>query len=197
MILKIKGDWREVLNDCRATVGKEPLDREPSEAFKKQILISEHSPIRGISVKWVWPQIKSWIATHFSRHKWECFIRTQRDDRTGGDRHKLPQDAPVSFVGEANVQHLIDTSRKRLCRMSARETRETWEALKRDIHKIEPEISDVMVPNCIYRCGCPEMGNCSFFNHFLMLTEGDDIMDIQKRYDAYNRIFRRARKEEG
>lgn len=196
MILKIKGDWREVLNDCRATVGKEPLDREPSEAFKKRILISEHSPIRDISVKWIWPTIKSWIATHFSRHKWECFIRTQRDDRTGGDRHQLPQDALVSFTGEANVQHLIDTSRKRLCRMSARETREAWESLKRDIHAVEPEISDVMVPNCIYRCGCPEMEHCSFFNYFLMLNERVDILDIQKRYDAYNQIFWSAWKEE-
>ena len=49
-ILKIKGDWQEVVDDCRATVKKSPLGKEPSYAFKKAILISEHSPIRDISV---------------------------------------------------------------------------------------------------------------------------------------------------
>jgi YidC/Oxa1 family membrane protein insertase len=39
-IEKIKGDWQEVLNDSRFTVGKEPLDKEPSERFKKEILIA-------------------------------------------------------------------------------------------------------------------------------------------------------------
>ena len=33
-ILKIKGDWQEVVDDCRATVKKSPLGKEPSEAFK-------------------------------------------------------------------------------------------------------------------------------------------------------------------
>lgn len=35
-ILKIKGDWTEVASDCRATVGKPPLDHEPSVDFKKK-----------------------------------------------------------------------------------------------------------------------------------------------------------------
>lgn len=51
-ITKIKGDWIEVASDCRSTVGKPPLDHEPSTEFKRKILIAEHSPIRDISVKW-------------------------------------------------------------------------------------------------------------------------------------------------
>lgn len=35
-ILKIKGDWMEVASDCRSTVGKPPLDHEPSVDFKKR-----------------------------------------------------------------------------------------------------------------------------------------------------------------
>ena len=58
-IIKIKGDWQEVVDDCRATVGKESLGKEPSSEFKRSILISEHSPIRGISIKWRWNNIKS------------------------------------------------------------------------------------------------------------------------------------------
>lgn len=45
-IKKIKGSWEEVVDDCRATVGKPPLGHEPSEDFKRRILIAEHGPIR-------------------------------------------------------------------------------------------------------------------------------------------------------
>lgn len=159
-ITKIKGDWEEVVSDCRATVGKPPLGHEPSTEFKRKILIAEHSTIRDISIKWIWKGIKSWIATHWSRHKWECFIRTQRSDRTGIDRDKLPQDALVDFVGEANVQAQIDTMRKRLCRKAAPETRQYAEDFKAALHEIEPEISDVLCPDCVYRAGCPEMTPC-------------------------------------
>ena len=37
-ILKIKGDWQEVVNDCRATVGKSELGKEPSVSFKRKIV---------------------------------------------------------------------------------------------------------------------------------------------------------------
>lgn len=183
-ILKVKGDWRDILNDCRSTVSKEPLDKEPSENFKKTILISEHSPIRDIAIRWRWDSIKSWIAVHFSRHKWECFISTRRTDRTGIDRDALRQDELVSMVGDANSQQLIDTARKRLCYQASDETREYMEDLKLRIHDVEPEIADVLVPNCIYRSGCPELSCCGKFD----FTKYLDI-NIQNRYDKYNEYF--------
>jgi hypothetical protein len=189
-IIKIKGDWQEVVDDCRATVGKESLGKEPSSEFKRSILISEHSPIRGISIKWRWNNIKSWVATHWSRHKWECFIKTQRADRTGVDRDKLPQDAPVTFTGEANTQHLIDTMRKRLCFMASKETREHAEDLKRELCFQEVEVSDVLVPNCVYRCGCPEMGGgCGWYSAMVAKHHKLASTNIQERYDAYNEVF--------
>lgn len=188
-IIKIKGDWQEVVNDCRATVGKLPLGKEPSREFKRSILISEHSPIRSIAAKWQWTNIASWVATHFSRHKWECFIKTQRTDRTGTDRNKLPQDAPVNFTGEANVQQLIDTARKRLCMQASRETRRYMEDLKTALRIVEPEISDVLVPNCVYRCGCGEPNGCSWYEAICVLEPKLASTDIQERYDAYNTLF--------
>jgi hypothetical protein len=188
-IIKIKGDWEEVVNDCRATVGKGELGKEPSQKFKRSILISEHSPIRSITIKWIWRGIKSWIATHFSRHKWECFIKTQRTDRTGIDRDKLPQDTLVDFTGEANSQQLIDTARKRLCRMASPETRGKMEDLKIAIHEVEPEISEVLVPNCIYRCGCPEINGCRWYEVNVKRNPKLASTDIQERYDAYNDMF--------
>ena len=187
-IIKIKGDWPEIMNDCRATVGKEPLEKEPSIRFKKKILLAEHSPIRDMSFKWFWEGIPHWVGVHWVRHKWEKFVRTQREDRAGISRHELRQDEPQNFTGEANIQHLIDTARKRLCWQASPETREYMEDLKMAIHEIYPEIADVLVPNCIYRCGCPELESCGLCRN-MVLTQ-----DIQYRYDHYNKHFY-ARKE--
>lgn len=195
-IIKIKGDWEEVVNDCRATVGKEALGKEPSATFKKAVLLAEHSPIRDIAIKWRWRDIKSWVATHWVRHKWECFVKTQRTDRTGINRDELPQSAPVDFTGDANVQSLIDTMRKRLCRQASTETRAYAEDLKMAIHESESEISDVLVPNCVYRCGCPEMAACGYWEWLYKETDGDILTgNIQHRYDLYNEIFWRSKEK--
>lgn len=195
-ILKIKGDWQEVLDDCRVTVGKRRLDREPSKEFKKRILIAEHSPIRDIAIKWIWRGIMSYVATHFSRHKWECFIETQRSDRVGMDTSKNTRDAPVNFVGSANVQSLIDTWRKRLCCQASEETRKKAEDFKLTLHAYEPEIADVLIPNCIYRCGCPEMQMCKerLWPSFVSWCRAAHInpfeASIGERYRLYNEWFR-------
>lgn len=188
-ILSIKGSWQDVLNDARTTVSKEPLTKEPSLKFKREILISEHSPIRSMSVRWQWNPIPSWVATHFARHKFEKFIGTQRTDRTGVNRDKLPQDSPVVMTCEANIQHLIDMSRKRLCHLASPETRRFAEDLKHAVHITEPEISDVMVPNCIYRGGCPEPNGCRWYETITTLYPDLASTDIQKRYDTYNMLF--------
>ena len=188
-ILKTKGDWQEVVDDCRTTVGKDSLGKEPSKKFKREILISEHSPIRSLSIKWKWVNIPSWVATHFSRHKWECFIKTQRTDRTGTNRNELRQDAPVIMSGEANSQHLIDMARKRLCYMASPETREYMEDLKVAISEEEPELASVLVPNCVYRCGCPEPNGCKWFDHMAAKHLNLASTDIQQRYDTYNEVF--------
>ncbi len=188
-IIKIKGDWSEVVDDARSTVGKESLGHEPSGEFKRKILLAEHSPIRDIIVKWKWSSIPSWVATHWVRHKWECYVKSQRTDRTGIDRTKLPQDAPVDFTGEANAQHLIDTMRKRLCYQAAPETRKYAEDFKRSLHEHEPEISDVLCPNCVYRCGCPEMRSCFWFDKQLIKHPKLASTNIQERYDEYNELF--------
>ena len=199
-IIKIKGDWAEVVDDCRSTVGKSPLGKEPSEQFKRNILIAEHSPIRDLIVKWKWLAMPSWVSVHWVRHKWEKFVRTQRTDRTGIDRTKLPQDAPVDFTGEANAQALIDTMRKRLCYQASPETREYAEDFKATLHQIEPELADVLVPNCIYRCGCPEMSKCPFGERSLFMTlrtYNPDVTStsISKRYAVYNAWFGLHQKE--
>ena len=195
-ILKVKGSWQEILDDCRATVGKGPLGKEPSQKFKREILLSEHSPIRAIEIKFRWANIPYWVAMHWKTHKWESRTNTQRNDRQElYDRNKAPQDTMVDFIGDPNVQHLIDTWRKRLCYMASSETREYAEDFKIALRKAEPEIADVLVPNCVYRCGCPEQNGCRWYSGIVARYPDLASTDIQKRYDAYNKIFYGGRKD--
>lgn len=157
------------------------------------MLLAEHSPIRDIMIKWKWFQMKHWVTVHWVRHKWEKFVSTQRSDRTGVPRDKLPQDQPADFTGDANIQQLIDTWRKRLCFQASSETREYAEDFKVTLHGIEPEIADVLCPNCVYRHGCPEKGvstkPCDFYEKLCEKIPELKTTDLQARYDAYNRWF--------
>ena len=188
----ISDDWKRIKNHCRTTDNKEFTDIEPSEEFIKKLLISEHTPIRLVEVDWTWEEIYSWVATHWSRHKFEKFISTQRDDRKKHDipRGKMPQDTLVTFDGYANVQNLIDAFRKRLCiGCVSPETRELAVDFKVALHKTKPLIADILVPNCIYRFGCPEFRSCGYFANFVDYAKDVHLTDLQNRYDAYNTFF--------
>lgn len=189
-INKIDCDWVNVKNKCRTTVNKEYTDNTPSEKFKQELLISEHSPIRLLNIDWSWEGIKSYVSVHLSRHKWECFVSTQRSDRTGVDRHTLPQDAPVNMDGSANVQNLIDTARKRLCYQASTDTRKAVEELKIAIGGEEIELAEVLVPNCVYRCGCPEFKTCGKWKKFVQECDVKITDTIQERYDKWNNYFK-------
>lgn len=192
----ISSDWKRVKNHCRTTDNKDFTENEATETFKKKLLISEHSPIRLIEFDWSWKQIPYWVSTEWSRHKFEKFISTQRDDRLKDEtpRSEKPQGALVNFDGYANEQNLIDAWRKRLCKMATKEARELAMDFKAELHNAHPAESDVLVPNCIYRMGCPEFKCCGHINKFYgwAFEKGygaDDLMDIQLRYDLYNRFF--------
>jgi hypothetical protein len=60
-INNIQFDWTNIKNKCRTTVNKIYTNVEPTENFKKSLLISEHSPIRLINVDWSWNGIKYWV----------------------------------------------------------------------------------------------------------------------------------------
>lgn len=75
--------WKRVLNAARRTIGKESLDREPSDSWKAKILLAEHSPIRLLEYEWTWKNIMQWVTTHLVRHHEGCekFVHSQRGDR--------------------------------------------------------------------------------------------------------------------
>ena len=197
----INTDWKRVKNHCRTTDNKEFTENEATEIFKKKLLISEHTPIRLIEFDWSWKQIPYWVSTEWSRHKFEKFISTQRDDRLKDNisRNDKPQGALVNFDGYANEQNMIDAERKRLCYQATSEARQLGESFKIELHITHPLESNVLVPNCIYRCGCPEFNKCGFFDKFKEWVEDNnkeiDWFDIQNRYDAYNEYFYSIHKE--
>lgn len=198
--IKIDG-WNDVLDACRHTVSKAPLNKMPSDKFKKDILIAEHGPVREVVVKWVWEHIPHWVGVHWVRHKWECYVATQRSDRTGIPREKMPQDEPQNFMGSANAQNTIDTWRKRLCYKASPETRELAEDFKEGLYEnFECEWSDCLQKNCVYRCGCPELEPCGYWDKFVQGFMEDydylDLGDIRKRYDYANELFWKERNHE-
>lgn len=199
MINYISDSWTRIKNHCRTTVNKEFTNNEPSSTFKKKLLISEHSPIRLLEVDWTWKSIPYWVSTEWARHKFEKFISTQRDDRVHGEisRAEKPQNAPVNYDGYANAQNLIDAWRKRLCFQATNEARRLAEDLKTELKYQEKELSDVLVPNCVYRCGCPEFTPCAFWNNFKKYCNDNNyaIDNIESRYEAYNEYFSLLRRK--
>jgi len=163
--------WKRVLNAARRTIGKKPLDKEPSNSWKAKMLLAEHSPIRLLEYDWTWSLIQQWVTTHLVRHHEGCekFVHSQRVDRNlalaGLSRDDLPQGLLNDMDMTANAQALINISRKRLCSCASKETREAWKQVIEEIRKIDPVLADKCVPECLYRGFCPEfMNSCGYAN---------------------------------
>lgn len=164
--IKMYGGWKRVLNAARLTAGKKPLDKEPSNKWKRKMLLAEHSPIRLVEYDGIWDFIKMWVTTHLVRHHVgvEKFVSTQRTDRNPDlmdlDRDDIPQGLENTMMISANAQGLINMSRKRLCSCASTETRQAWKALLEEIKKVDPILVEKCVPECIYRGFCPEFDKC-------------------------------------
>lgn len=158
----VKPDWKRVLNAARRTVGKKPLDKEPSNKFKRQILLAEHSPIRLLEYDFTWEDIKQWITVHICRHSVGCekFVHTMRPDRNEAlkllNRDDLPQGLLNDMDMTCNAQAFINISKVRLCSLASRETREAWKLVIEFLKEVDPILAEKCVPSCIYRGRCPE-----------------------------------------
>ena len=179
----VKPDWKRVLNAARRTVGKTPIDKEPSIEFKKEVLLAEHSPIRLLEYDFTWDDIRQWVTAHFVRHHEGCekFVHTQRPDRnlelTGLNRDELPQGLLNDMDMTCNAQSFINISRKRLCVGCASvETRKAWELVIEYLREVDPVLAEKCVPECLYRGFCPEKKRCCGYVN----TE-----DYKKRLEEY------------
>ena len=163
-VTDVGGTYRDVANAARTTINMAEGDKEISEEYMYKMYKCEHSPIRLRQFRIVIENCPSWVATHFCRHHIgvEKFVSTQRTDRTGVDRNKLPQDAPVRLEMWANAQAMINISRKRLCSCASKETRQIWIRVLDELYKIDEPLYKCCVPECLYRGHCPEYKGCGY-----------------------------------
>lgn len=156
-------NWKRALNAARRTIGKNSLDKNPSKSWEAKMLLAEHSPIRLVEYDWTWEEIRQWVTAHLVRHHEGCekFVHSQRGDRRKLDvpRDELPQGTLNDMDMTANVQAIINISRKRLCSCASKETREAWKQVVDAIREVDPVLADKCVPECIYRGFCPEFMN--------------------------------------
>lgn len=90
---------------------------------------------------------------------------------------------------EKNRQILIDMARGQLCRQQEKEIVLHAERLKIALYLVEPDLSDQMVPECVYRCGCPYEDGCGWFDKIAANNPDITSTCISTRYKAYNEVF--------
>lgn len=157
--------WKRALNAARRTIGKGPIEKEPSNKWKAMMLLAEHSPIKLVEYSIQFKKLRQWVGVHLLRHGFTIpFIHSQREDRRELDcpRDELPQGSLNDQDFVVNAQSLINISRKRLCRCASKETREAWEAVKEEMKEVDPIMASKMVPNCVYSGFCRELNCCGY-----------------------------------
>jgi hypothetical protein len=186
--------WEWVKEAALTTVHKEAVggSRITSE-WKKKILLSEHSPIRELSIRWKMPTIKRWVADQLVRSRDQSYMGTMRTDRGNVPRSEQTMETETELLKSSNAQHIIDTARKRLCiGCVSKETRELFEEFVEHLSTLEPELASMCVPNCVYRGGCPEFKPCGHYEKFIEQMTEDDKIDsllcIENRYEEYRRF---------
>ena len=197
--------WSRALNAARRTIGKPPLNKEPSDNWRKMVIMAEHSPIKLVEYLISFKDLRQWVGVHLLRHEHTLpFIHSQRVDRredidsltekvmsiieedvksdeSFNKRDYLFQGEPNDQDFVVNAQTLINISRKRLCHCASKETREAWIAVKEAIKEFDPIMASFMVPNCIYRGRCPEMNTCGYYKTDKFKKELDEYWNLINR----------------
>ena len=160
--------WKDVLNAARFTQRKEPLDKEPSDDFKRRIIRAEHSPLRCLMFNIDLYDIPYYVAMHFRTHKLvhAPFVSTSRPDIDGNQkpRNEQKKNEPVNMRLFLDAQEIIAISKVRLCNKAEAKTRAAWEQVINSLALIEPQLAAACVPSCIYRGFCPELKCCGYTN---------------------------------
>ena len=200
----VKPDWIRVVNAARRTWGKKPINHEPSDKFKRKILLAEHSPIRLLEYDFTIENIRQFVTVHLVRHHEGCekFVHTQRQDindeiekitkkvievlADAGMTHEGWRERDYLFQGQGNdmdmtcnAQAFINISRKRLCNCASKETKEAWSIVIEMLKEVDPILAEKCVPECVYRGFCSETDRCCGYVN---------TKAFQKRLEEYRRI---------
>lgn len=188
-IIKWDVDWLEIKNLCRGTINMGDSKINPSDEWKKKLLIAEHSPLRHSLITVEIENIPYAIMGHLVRHSMGVtpYVSTSREDRTGVPRDKRSQMDTVTMRMDLNIQALINISRKRLCNQADPLTRKIWSMVINEVAKYDENIAWASVPEGIHTGGCTEgFSNCRYCNNMLCDLSNTELLDVTKRYDHYN-----------
>ena len=182
-------NWKKIKSACMTTISKEAGDKEPTSEWKRRLLLCEHSPIRRGTISWKFDEIPYCISTHFVRHHEgvEKWVGTERADRTNvKDRSQRSQMDYVPMEMEANIQALINISRKRLCNSADPLTIKYWKAVLEAIKEYDEDIYWACVPECVRCGGCPEYVSCGYYDKLMEGASIEEHKTMKLRYDRYN-----------
>jgi hypothetical protein len=195
--IKIKFLNEDWINDIRQaameTIGKNIVNDKPMTSdllFK--YLISEHSPIRNTLLNIRLTNIYYPTSVHFVRHGMTThYVETSRTDRKQIERSLT---VPTNHTFNMNLQNLIDMARKRLCiGCVAKDTFNWMKSIKLKFNNSNDVylevIGQALVPNCIYRWGCPEFKTCGLVYKFDVDNESYESDVIRERYQVFNQWF--------
>ena len=133
----------------------------PSSATLAKMYQCRHSPIRT-QLFWVEMQgIPTFVSVHFVRHAATGqvhFVESNRDDR-GGDE-TVNRLTPVNHSMLLNAEHLMAMAEKRLCFASHKTTVGVMNRLCKAVRRVDPDLADAMVPQCVRLGYCPELKPC-------------------------------------
>ena len=99
-----------------------------------------------------------------------------RPDITGlASNDEITRNTPNNGCYMMSAQEFLNISYQRLCYKASKETREIWEAVVEEMRKIEPELAEFAVPNCVRLNMCPEYKSCGFMEGRKYLEEVERI----------------------
>lgn len=134
----------------------------PSTMTLEKIYRCRHSPARLMKFWIELTNIPTFVSVHLVRHKIgvEHFVESNRDDRGGAGNAAVTRETPVNHGMDINAEAVLNMSLKRLCYAASKETVSAWMKVKKAMRKVDPALSDLMVPACV-QCGyCPELKEC-------------------------------------
>ena len=192
-------NWLSIKSACMTTISKQAGDKEPSQEWKRKLLICKHSPIRRGVISWKWEEIPYCISTHFVRHHEGCekFVGTEREDRTKvKNRSERTQMDCIPMEMDANIQALMNISERRLCNCADPLTIKYWKAVLKAIKEYDEDIYWACVPSGIAHGGCTEpFSDCDMCNRIIKEMPVEDRTDIGKRYDYYHQKVKKLERE--
>jgi len=176
------------------TCGKELPPPKDIYKWAKQTFLSEHSTCEFIDFL-IYSDVRADVCNQIVRHTAyhpRHEVQSQRPDWTGEERPRDPA-LERKYMGKWNPKALVMLGRQRLCNLAMKETKEYVSLVKKTLQESDVPImqamGEVMVPECIYRAGCPYgKRGCEFYHkHRHIFTYGDGVpVSMERRYELYN-----------